>query len=210
MSEADGIKLHVDHVIPVAVGGHNDPDNLVASCADCNLGKSANLLDDPKLIGVDFEARAEVFEQAQKSLKRYQAYLKKREKFETDLVSTLLEPLKGILNMCPAGVANDFNGYWRFGVPVSSGELPPNYRDQQHFDLVMDEITSMMKNTATTTMSFLRALGPDEVVDSAKIAKAIYTKRRGSIDEISEYEVFSYFCGICQRKMRDMGMEVVK
>lgn len=36
-----GLKvLHVDHVIPVSLGGTNDPWNLVASCWDCNLGKA--------------------------------------------------------------------------------------------------------------------------------------------------------------------------
>jgi hypothetical protein len=32
--------LHVDHVIPVALGGTNDPWNLVAACWDCNAGKT--------------------------------------------------------------------------------------------------------------------------------------------------------------------------
>lgn len=32
--------LHVDHVIPVDLGGTNDPWNLVAACWDCNLGKT--------------------------------------------------------------------------------------------------------------------------------------------------------------------------
>lgn len=36
-----GLKvLHVDHVIPVSLGGTNDPWNLVAACWDCNLGKT--------------------------------------------------------------------------------------------------------------------------------------------------------------------------
>lgn len=33
------VQLHVDHVIPVAVGGTNRRQNLVTSCQDCNLGK---------------------------------------------------------------------------------------------------------------------------------------------------------------------------
>lgn len=37
-----GLKvLHIDHVVPVKLGGTNDPWNLVAACWDCNLGKSA-------------------------------------------------------------------------------------------------------------------------------------------------------------------------
>lgn len=38
-SQASGATLHVDHVVPVAKGGGNEIENLVAACADCNLGK---------------------------------------------------------------------------------------------------------------------------------------------------------------------------
>ena len=34
-----GVVLQVDHAEPVARGGENDDENLVASCVDCNLGK---------------------------------------------------------------------------------------------------------------------------------------------------------------------------
>ncbi|MCF0142521.1 MAG: HNH endonuclease [Parasporobacterium sp.] len=37
---ADGVKLHVDHLLPIAKGGKTEPDNLRTLCADCNLGKS--------------------------------------------------------------------------------------------------------------------------------------------------------------------------
>lgn len=33
--------LTIDHVVPVALGGSDEPDNLVACCADCNAGKSS-------------------------------------------------------------------------------------------------------------------------------------------------------------------------
>jgi hypothetical protein len=38
---APGVPLAVDHVIPRALGGTDDPSNLVASCRPCNSGKSA-------------------------------------------------------------------------------------------------------------------------------------------------------------------------
>lgn len=34
-------ELTVDHVTPVALGGTDDPSNLVACCKDCNAGKSS-------------------------------------------------------------------------------------------------------------------------------------------------------------------------
>lgn len=33
------VLLHVDHIVAVINGGSNESDNLVTSCADCNLGK---------------------------------------------------------------------------------------------------------------------------------------------------------------------------
>ena len=36
---APEVELEIDHRIPVADGGTDDPDNLVAACVDCNAGK---------------------------------------------------------------------------------------------------------------------------------------------------------------------------
>ena len=32
----------VDHIVPVALGGRNDPENLATSCMDCNILKNDN------------------------------------------------------------------------------------------------------------------------------------------------------------------------
>lgn len=39
---APDAKLTVDHVTPVALGGSDDPSNLVAACRDCNYGKASS------------------------------------------------------------------------------------------------------------------------------------------------------------------------
>jgi hypothetical protein len=38
---APEVKLHVDHVVPEALGGRSEPCNLQTLCSDCNGGKSA-------------------------------------------------------------------------------------------------------------------------------------------------------------------------
>jgi excisionase family DNA binding protein len=35
-----GAVLHVDHKVPVVMGGTNDTGNLITACSDCNLGKA--------------------------------------------------------------------------------------------------------------------------------------------------------------------------
>lgn len=44
---APDIPLRVDHVIPVALGGADDPSNLVTACDPCNTGKSSVPADAP-------------------------------------------------------------------------------------------------------------------------------------------------------------------
>lgn len=38
---APDVPLTVDHVVPVALGGRDEPSNLAAACRDCNSGKSS-------------------------------------------------------------------------------------------------------------------------------------------------------------------------
>lgn len=53
---APDVKLTVDHVNPEALGGTNDPSNLVTACADCNGGKSATPPDAALVAQVDEDA----------------------------------------------------------------------------------------------------------------------------------------------------------
>ncbi|MGV0634473.1 HNH endonuclease [Mycolicibacillus trivialis] len=39
---APGTPLTIDHVIPVALGGTDEPANLVTACRDCNAGKTSS------------------------------------------------------------------------------------------------------------------------------------------------------------------------
>lgn len=42
---APDVKLTVDHVVPVALGGTDDPTNLITACAGCNSGKTSSTPD---------------------------------------------------------------------------------------------------------------------------------------------------------------------
>lgn len=53
---APEVKLTVDHVLPVALGGQDEPTNLVTACVDCNSGKSSMTADHEKVDAVSAEA----------------------------------------------------------------------------------------------------------------------------------------------------------
>lgn len=53
---APEVRLTVDHVLPVALGGRDDAENLVACCGDCNSGKTSTPPDAPLLANVQEDA----------------------------------------------------------------------------------------------------------------------------------------------------------
>lgn len=50
---APDAKLTVDHVVPLALGGTDDPTNLVTACAECNSGKASTSPDETIVADVD-------------------------------------------------------------------------------------------------------------------------------------------------------------
>ncbi|MFI6883403.1 HNH endonuclease [Streptosporangium canum] len=40
-AKAPAVEITIDHVVPVTLGGSDDPSNLVTACADCNNGKTS-------------------------------------------------------------------------------------------------------------------------------------------------------------------------
>lgn len=55
---APDVPLHIDHVIPIALGGSDDPSNLVTACRDCNAGKTSVSPDSPLVKSVSDHAAA--------------------------------------------------------------------------------------------------------------------------------------------------------
>jgi hypothetical protein len=53
---APEVKLTVDHVVPEALGGTDDPSNLVTACQSCNSGKTSIAPDSPLVDDVAADA----------------------------------------------------------------------------------------------------------------------------------------------------------
>ena len=49
-------RLTVDHVVPTALGGTDEPSNLVTACSDCNSGKAASAPDAPLVADVEADS----------------------------------------------------------------------------------------------------------------------------------------------------------
>ena len=50
-----GQGLQIDHVVPVALGGSDQPTNLVSACRDCNYGKASTPADAELVAAVEVE-----------------------------------------------------------------------------------------------------------------------------------------------------------
>ena len=55
-ASAPDVKLVVDHVLPDALGGRDEPENLVTACVPCNSGKSSIAPDSPLVRDVSKDA----------------------------------------------------------------------------------------------------------------------------------------------------------
>lgn len=82
-ASAPDAKLTVDHVTPVALGGSDDPTNLVTACADCNSGKSSSAGNAPMVddIAADALRWARAMEEAARITR---SALAERELFTSD------------------------------------------------------------------------------------------------------------------------------
>ena len=101
---APDVKLHVDHVIPKSLGGTDKPDNLVAACKDCNLGKSSTSPDDALVAEV--EARSFKWREA-------------IQQAAVEMVSDL---------QTRNDLFTQFLGIWESGYNEVVGPLPPDWR----------------------------------------------------------------------------------
>jgi hypothetical protein len=55
-ASAPYVKLTIDHVTPISLGGRDGPENLVTACGPCNTGKSSIAPDAPLVANVSDDA----------------------------------------------------------------------------------------------------------------------------------------------------------
>lgn len=68
---APEVVLEVDHVIPVALGGRDEPQNLRTACRDCNSGKTSTSSEEVvPPVPYARERMAAAFQEAQQALRR--------------------------------------------------------------------------------------------------------------------------------------------
>ena len=96
------VLLHVDHVIPRAEGGTDDPANLVTACAPCNLGKSDVQLDDERIPRVSTDDVREQAEQVRAYLDAARELQDERARF-AQMIVDLFEECSGLV--CPPDLA---------------------------------------------------------------------------------------------------------
>ena len=207
--EADGAKLHVDHVIPVLVGGRNDPENLATACADCNLGKSARMLNNARIIGIDFVEQKKIFDTANESLERYREYLGAKDRWEYELVSEIILPLKPVFAMAEPWRLNEFSVYWHyeFGFDLPPETRPRSFPPEAYaHEAALDNFQHAEARIRRSVLHFVEKLGPDQVREAARIAAEKVLLDHEMLDDEGD-SAFRYFCGVCYRRIRARGGE---
>ena len=139
---APDVVLTVDHVVPVALGGSDEPTNLVAACRDCNAGKTST------------------------------------------------SPSEFIVE----DVSEDAARWARAMAIAAEHALERRFAEDEYLETFRSVWTDPLPRDWRSSVGALRASGLPavDVVDVARIAGA----------STSAYDPFSYFCGICWKRVR--------
>lgn len=159
---APDVALTVDHVIPVALGGSDQPDNLVTACQDCNAGKSASSPDAPFVADVARDALrwARAMETAQQmSLDQTDERERRRELF-ADVVSAHLGR-----STLPSGWTQTCDQFVAAGAIVDdweeAGEVTARYERQDDWRYFCGVVWTLIRRRQDVAMSLLSAEDSD-------------------------------------------------
>lgn len=104
-------ELTIDHVTPVALGGSDKPDNLVAACRDCNTGKSSAHPEAALVAEVSDEAIRHA-----ERIKQAYAVLRQALKGQTEYIDQFADEFPG--RKVPNGWKGSLIRWFEMGVPI--------------------------------------------------------------------------------------------
>lgn len=115
---ATDVPLTIDHVLPVVLGGTDDPSNLVAACKDCNGGKTSSAPDAATVAQVDEDAArwAAAMKQAAERLAENKTAVSEHLKPWFDEWQFWAKPSWGY--KLPADAEEVLSGYLAAGMPL--------------------------------------------------------------------------------------------
>jgi len=120
-ASAPDVQLRVDHVTPVALGGSDEPGNLVTSCEPCNSGKSSATVDSAVVADVNGDALrwAAAMKQAAEDLRDQQRpKLAYRETFKESWCGwTREDGWKTVRMELPEGWKASLDAFYEAGLP---------------------------------------------------------------------------------------------
>lgn len=124
-AKAPDVTLHIDHVMPVALGGDDKPGNLVTACKDCNSGKSSIMPDSPLVQGLDERAAAYALGMVDKMTK-FRAQFEALSEFEgefLDLWDRWANAKTGERVPLPGDYQRSLLRWMQMGVPMEAFEV---------------------------------------------------------------------------------------
>lgn len=83
------VVLEVDHIVPVADSGSNEPHNLITACFDCNRGKGAVALSDKPAPG-DLAAKRSLMKERVEQAEAYELMLVERRAAEEEAIDRVI------------------------------------------------------------------------------------------------------------------------
>ena len=114
--KAPDVPLTVDHVLPVALGGTDEPANLVTACRDCNAGKTSTPPDAALVEDVQADA-----ERWSKAVEAAQQKMLQRRDADEEVVQQFLDAWDTYAPYfadLPADCGEHVLRYYRQGLPV--------------------------------------------------------------------------------------------
>lgn len=121
--KAPDVILHVDHIIPVALGGDDSPGNLVTACKDCNAGKTSISPDSPIVAAIALRSAEYALTNLNRAA-RIESEMLEMERYEEDFLVSWNRWSTGTGTSAaklplPSDWRNSLKTWWKVKVPFS-------------------------------------------------------------------------------------------